>query len=188
MKQKPEKATPPKQSWPFPFNILQEEWREVKRARRSFALCAVAFLIIGGTIIYSLFKSFVIPGMEKTIQALETTSRTQNQNRIPTGPPVVWPGPTNSLSVSNQYCIYRAATDCASTNVVNPSSPAVAYAVVMIHNTSSKQISVSMTDPSIRRVGYDTTSSMTVSSGRIGVISVNCYGSDMGVYAAVPQQ
>lgn len=158
----------------------------MRRARRSFALCAVVFLVIGGMIIYFLFNSFVIPGMEKTIQALQTTSGALST--VPTGPPVIWSGPTNALSVTNQYCIYRATSDCAITNVVNPSSTAVAYAVVTIHNTSSKAITFSMTDSSVRRLGTDATNTLRIASGRIGVVSVTFYGREFGIWAAAQQQ
>lgn len=72
MSPEPENSAPKKQPWPFPFNILQEEWPEVKKAKFSFFLCAVVFLIIGGMGIYFLFDAFVLPGNQATIQALNT--------------------------------------------------------------------------------------------------------------------
>jgi hypothetical protein len=70
-------ATPrAKQPWPFPFNVLHEEWPELKKAKHSFFLCSVVCLLIGGWIVYFLFTSFIIPGKEATIQALHTKSET----------------------------------------------------------------------------------------------------------------
>jgi hypothetical protein len=71
-KQASQAARPPqKQPWPFPFNILQEEWPEVKKAKFSFFLCALVFLIVGGFFVWFLFTLFILPGKDETVKAAQ---------------------------------------------------------------------------------------------------------------------
>ena len=66
------KQPAPKQPWPFPFHILKEEWPEVKKAKFSFFLCTIVFLMVGGSAVFLLFNSFILPGKDATIEALKT--------------------------------------------------------------------------------------------------------------------
>ena len=60
-----------KQPWPWPFNIWQEEWPEVKKAKRSVLLCCLASFIVGALGATFLFKTFIIEGKDTTIAGIK---------------------------------------------------------------------------------------------------------------------
>ena len=175
-----------KQPWPFPLQILREEWPEVTKAKFSFFLCAVVFLIIGGWIVYFLFNSFIIPGKEATIQALHAKSETLPG--ISSGwPSVIWRGPTNTLYVTNEYGFYQASSNCAITNIFNPSTTGMSSASLTVLNASSNVIFFYMTDASVRNIGEGTTNALRIKPGKLGVMSFECVGQTISLYANVPQ-
>jgi len=63
-----------KQPWPFPFNILQEEWPEVKKASWSFFLTFITAFCIGFSFALALFTVFILPGKDAQIAAKEETN------------------------------------------------------------------------------------------------------------------
>ena len=144
-------------------------------------------LLIGGWIVYFLFTSFIIPGKEATIQALHTKSETPPG--IYSGwPSVIWQGPTNTLYVTNEYCFYQTSSNCAITNICNPSTTIMSSASITVHNTSSKPIIFYMSVASVRPIGQGTTSALRIEPGKLGVMSFQCIGQTISSYANIPQQ
>lgn len=168
-----------KQPWPFPLNILKEEWHEVKRAKTSFILCAIVFLLVGGSVVYFLFASFIVPGKDATIESLQSKGGDGiHYSKL------IWAGPTNSVSVTNQYLMFQAASDCAITEFSNPSDEHVGFAVLAISNTSPKTITLYTAAPSARLLG-NSSAALKIPSGRIGILSVNCFGRSLCHYATI---
>ena len=90
-----------KSAWAWPFNHFQEEWPEVRRAKWSFFLCAIAAIIIGAAAIFSLFSIFIIPGKQGQIDLLN-----QKLNDAKDYPEIValknkLEGETNELTIEN---------------------------------------------------------------------------------------
>jgi hypothetical protein len=177
-----------KQPWPFLPQVLREEWPEVKKAKFAFLLCAVVFLFIGGWAVYSLFNIFIIPGKEATIQALHVKSETLGGG-VPGAAAVVWGGPTNSLYITNEYCFYQASTNCAITNILNPSNTALMpWASITVLNSSSNAITFYVTDASARPVGGVTSNALRIGPGKLGIMNVQCIGQGISSYVTLPQQ
>jgi hypothetical protein len=66
----PEGDSSQRQPWPWPFNLFQEEWPEVRNARRSFFVCGIACAVVGGFVIWLLYSIFIISGKDATIVSL----------------------------------------------------------------------------------------------------------------------
>lgn len=178
----PPPATPePEMNWIFA--AIARRWPAVKNF-----LGHLACFVAGALLITFLYDKFIIPGKDSTIQALQT--RLENPN----GPAFiydyeVWAGPTNTLFVTNQIrqYFYQASGNCAITNISNPSSVAVADASLTVYNTSSKTIILYVTDSSVRPIG-SATNALEIGPGKIGFLSVQCFGQKLSEYADIQQQ
>ena len=62
------------------LNALKQEWPTVKAAPRSFIICFIVGIIIGGGAILFLYSYFVLPGKDAQISLLQTL--TDGQNKI----------------------------------------------------------------------------------------------------------
>ena len=169
-----------KQPWPFPLNVLKEEWSEVKRAKTSFILCAIVFLTLGGFAVYFLFASFIVPGKDATIESLQN----KNGEWARFSKLLTWDGPTNSISVTNQYLTFQASSDCVVTGFSNPSAEHAGYAVLAVSNASPKTITLYITAPSARPLG-NSSAPLKIPSGRIGILSADCFGKYQCHYATI---
>lgn len=62
------------------LNALKQEWPTVKAAPRSFIICFIVGIIIGGGAILFLYSYFVLPGKDAQISLLQTLTDGQKQN------------------------------------------------------------------------------------------------------------
>ena len=153
---KENKSENSKQPWPFPFNILKEEWPEVKNAKMSFFLCALAFLILGGTGVWILFEQFVIPGKDATIQNLQTKQLVPQNDLFISQTITNFDGKTIALDykpVSHSITIYGEEGNPLRMVYMLP-PPEVEESVSIDGRTLTFKNGVSSTNQTIVRVDY----------------------------------
>jgi hypothetical protein len=98
-----------------------------------------------------------------------------------------WGGPTNSIPCTNATLFYASATDVLLSTVTGSATGRKQWASLAVSNSSAGNITLRVTNALWRAIGTGTTNALVIPGSKVGLLSVECWGT-FQLYGTAVQQ
>jgi hypothetical protein len=100
---------------------------------------------------------------------------------------LTWGGPTNSIPCTNATLFYESATDVLLSTVTGSATGRKQWASLVVSNSSAGNITLRVTNALWRAIGTTTTNALVIPGSKVGLLSVECWGT-FQLYGTAVQQ